>query len=122
MTVRILTDSTAYFAPGEAQARGITVVPLYVVFGETTYRDGVDLSVDEFFAKLVTSKDLPRTSQPSVGDFQKAYTSLADATGVAAIHLSSHLSGTFNTSSWRPSRWTTGRQSRWSTPKQLPWA
>ncbi|MEX2237038.1 MAG: DegV family protein [Dehalococcoidia bacterium] len=99
MTVRVLTDSTAYFAPGEAAARGVTIVPLYVIFGETTYKDGVELSIDEFFAKLVSSKDLPKTSQPSAGDFHDAYRSLGQpGVQVAAIHLSSHLSGTHNTS------------------------
>jgi fatty acid kinase fatty acid binding subunit len=100
MTVGVLTDSTAYFAPGEAEARGIQVVPLYVIFGETTYRDGVDLSIENFFALLTTSKELARTSQPSVGDFQRAFQDLAGThPEVVAIHLSSHISGTFNTAS-----------------------
>ncbi|MPZ23358.1 MAG: DegV family EDD domain-containing protein [Dehalococcoidia bacterium] len=100
MTVRILTDSTAWFAPGEARKLGVAVVPLYVVFGESAYRDGVDLSVRDFFAMLLESPDLPRTSQPSPGDFQVAYQALAEqgASAVLAIHLSSHLSGTFATS------------------------
>ena len=99
MTVGVLTDSTAYFAPGEAEARGVKIVPLYVIFGETTYRDGVDLSIDGFFELLTGSKELARTSQPSAGDFQMAYREMAATTAeVVAIHLSSHLSGTFNTS------------------------
>jgi fatty acid kinase fatty acid binding subunit len=100
MPVQILTDSTAYFAPGEVEALAVTVVPLYVVFGDDVYRDGVDLTVDQFFQKLVSCKDLPRTSQPSLGDFQQAYQAMARSTDeVVAIHLSSHISGTFNTSS-----------------------
>jgi fatty acid kinase fatty acid binding subunit len=100
MTVGVLTDSTAYFAPGEAEARRVKVVPLYVMFGETTYRDGVDLSIDGFFELLTGSKELVRTSQPSAGDFQKAFREIAAAhKEVVAIHLSSHISGTFNTAS-----------------------
>src|SRR5512145_2544068 len=99
MTVGVLTDSTAYFAPGEAEARGVKIVPLYVTFGETTYRDGVDLSIDGFFELLRGSKELARTSQPSAGDFQRAFREMAAITSeVLAIHLSSHISGTFNTS------------------------
>ena len=105
MTVGILTDSTAYFAPGEAAARGVRVVPLYVIFGETTYRDGVDLSIDDFFALLTSSKELARTSQPSAGDFQRAYSEMtATAQEVVSIHLSSHISGTFNTSAMAASQ------------------
>jgi DegV family protein with EDD domain len=99
MTVGVLTDSTAYFAPGEAEASGVKVVPLYVIFGERTYRDGVDLSIDEFFELLTSSKEVARTSQPSAGDFQQAFREMAnDTSEVVAIHLSSHISGTFNTS------------------------
>lgn len=94
MTVRILTDSTAYFGPGEAEAAGVTVVPLYVVFGDETLRDGIDLSQAEFFARLARSKELPTTSQPSTGDFIAAYRQLGETADVLAIHLSSHLSGT----------------------------
>ena len=98
MAVGILTDSTAYFAPGEAEARGVKTVPLYVIFGETTYRDGVDLSIDGFFELLTASKELARTSQPSAGDFQRAFREMAPTSPeVVAIHLSSHISGTFNT-------------------------
>jgi fatty acid kinase fatty acid binding subunit len=99
MAVRVLTDSTAYFSPGEAEALSVTVVPLYVIFGDQTYRDGVDLTIDDFFRLLVESQDLPRTSQPSAGDFEQAYRRLAETTDeIVAVHLSSHISGTLNTS------------------------
>lgn len=99
MAVGLLTDSTAYFPQGEAEAAGIAVVPLYVIFGATTYRDGVDLTQAEFFQRLVDSKELPSTSQPAIGDFEAAYRQLGESTpDVVAIHLSSHLSGTCGTS------------------------
>lgn len=97
MGVRVVTDSTAELAPSEAEALGVTVVPLYVTFGpQEVYRDGVDLSVDDFFRKLVEAKGpLPTTSQPSPGDFEAAYWRLArDADGICSIHIAGKLSGT----------------------------
>ncbi len=53
MTVRIVTDSTADLPVQLAQELGITVVPVYLRFGDKVYRDGVDISQDEFYQKLV---------------------------------------------------------------------
>lgn len=97
MTIRILTDSTADIPADEAQAHGITIVPLTVFFGEEAYRDGVDLDNAGFYRKLQASKDLPRTSQPSPAQFQEQYQRLLEdgAEGILSIHLSSKLSGTY---------------------------
>jgi DegV family protein with EDD domain len=97
MTIRILTDSTADIPADEAQAHGITIVPLTVFFGEEAYRDGVDLDNAGFYRKLQASKDLPRTSQPSPAQFQEQYQRLLaeGAEGILSIHLSSKLSGTY---------------------------
>jgi len=93
--VRVVTDSTADLPPDLASDLGITVVPLQLIFGEETFRDGVDLSSEEFFRRLERSKELPTTSQPSVGEFQQAYEELAQSTGrILSIHLSSGFSGT----------------------------
>jgi DegV family protein with EDD domain len=93
--VRVLTDSTADLPPDLARELEITVVPLQVIFGEESFRDGVDLSSEQFFERLAHSHELPRTSQPSVGDFQRAYESLAAETGrILSIHVSSGFSGT----------------------------
>jgi DegV family protein with EDD domain len=78
MTVRIVTDSTADIPSKQAEAAGITVVPLTVFFGDDAYLDGVELDNAGFYRKLQTSKDLPRTSQPSPASFQQAYTRLID--------------------------------------------
>lgn len=78
----------------------ITVVPLNVHFGDQVYRDGLDLTEAEFFARLKASPKLPTTSQPSVGAFETVFRPLRE-TGdeVIAIHLSARLSGTVGAAS-----------------------
>ena len=95
MNVRIVTDSTADIPKEQADALGITVVPLTVFFGDEAYLDGVDLDSAGFYRKLEASKELPRTSQPSPTKFQEAYMRLIDegADGIISVHLSSKLSG-----------------------------
>ncbi|HHY32794.1 MAG TPA: DegV family protein [Firmicutes bacterium] len=94
--ISIVTDSTADLPPHLYSDYGITVVPLLVHFGDEVYRDGVDLSSEEFYAKLTSSSVLPRTSQPSPRDFQVVYEDLlSKSDGVVSIHLSSRLSGTY---------------------------
>ena len=97
MVVRIVTDSTADLSKEKASELGITVVPLTVFFGEEAYLDGVELDNASFYRKLTASKDLPRTSQPSPAAFQEAFQGLIDggADAVLSIHLSSKLSGTY---------------------------
>ncbi len=93
--VQVLTDSTADLPPEVVQELGITVVPLQVIFGEESFRDGVNLTSEEFFRRLPEARELPSTSQPSLGDFQQAYEELAAKTGhILSIHLSSGFSGT----------------------------
>ena len=97
MTIRIVTDSTADIPAEVAQAHDVTVVPLTVFFGDEAYRDGIDLDNAGFYQKLQASKELPRTSQPAPAIFQQEYTRLIEegADGILSIHLSSHLSGTY---------------------------
>ncbi|MDQ6709424.1 MAG: DegV family protein [Candidatus Dormibacteraeota bacterium] len=95
--VRIVTDSTADLSPDQQRAAGITVVPLNVHFGDEVFRDRVDLSGAEFFRKLKAASQLPRTSQPSVGIFEEVFRKLtASGDDVVAVHLSSKVSGTYN--------------------------
>jgi len=97
MTVRILTDSVADLPPHVARELGITVIPILIRFGEVVYRDGMDLTADEFYEKLKHSKTLPVTSVPSPGTFAEAYDKLAEeADEILAIILSSKLSGTYD--------------------------
>ncbi|MCH8994920.1 MAG: DegV family protein [Chloroflexi bacterium] len=96
--VRVVTDSTADLPRETVEELAITVVPLQITFGEESFRDGVDLTNEEFFRRLPDAADLPQTSQPSVGEFQQAYEALLTQTDrILSIHLSSHFSGTVAT-------------------------
>lgn len=97
MSVKVVTDSTSDLSPETAEALGVTIVPLNVHFGEQTYLDGIEITPDEFFHRLTTEKNLPKTSQPSIGAFTEAYKSIV-ATGaeIVSIHVSEKLSGTMN--------------------------
>ena len=95
MAVKIVTDSTCDFTPLMAQELGLTIVPLQVVFGEVSYREGIDITAEEFYEMLVKSRQLPTTSAPSVGDFQETYERLLEETdSILSIHLSGKLSAT----------------------------
>ena len=97
MTIRVVTDSTCDLPAHLAEDLGITVVPCNVMFGDDTYRDGVDLKPDEFFQKLGASQRLPTTSQPSVADFEAVYRQLLDeGHEIVSVHVSQKLSGTYN--------------------------
>jgi len=96
MAVRIVTDSTADLPPGVAERLGITIVPLYVRFGEEVYRDRVDIGEDEFYERLIHDPVHPGTTQPTPQDFAQVYRELSrDADGIVSIHISSKLSGTY---------------------------
>jgi len=96
MTVKIVTDSVSDLPPKIANELGITVIPLNVRFGEEVYRDGIDLTAEQFYEKLKYSKTLPVTSVPSPQSFADAYDKLAEETDeILAIILSSKLSGTY---------------------------
>lgn len=100
MTVKIVTDSTCDLPKALVQAHAITVVPLTVFFGDEAVLDGIELSVDDFYQRLATAKELPRTSQPSAELFQEAYLeAAADGSEIVSIHISSKLSGTLNAAS-----------------------
>jgi len=97
MTVKIVTDSTSDLSPEVAQELGITVVPVYVRFGKEVYRDGVDISQDEFYQKLVESPIHPSTAAPSPGEFAKVYEEAAQETDeIVSIHLTSKHSATYD--------------------------
>lgn len=100
MAVRIVTDSTCDLPAPLVEAHGITVVPLTVFFGDEALLDGVDITAEEFYERLPGSNVMPRTSQPSVELFRKAYMEAAEnGDEVVSIHLSSKLSGTLNAAS-----------------------
>jgi DegV family protein with EDD domain len=95
--LKIVTDSTAYLPEATVLQHDIRVVPLYVHFGEEAFREGVELSNAEFYARLKEAPKLPTTSQPSVGDFHEVFKELVE-TGheIVTLTISSKLSGTWN--------------------------
>jgi len=94
--VAIVTDSVADLPPQVAEKFGITVVPLVVRFGTDLYRDGLDITPDQFYERLRTSKALPATSVPPPGAFADAYDKLAEKTNeILVISLTSKLSATY---------------------------
>jgi len=96
MTVKIVTDSVSDLPSEVAEELGITVIPLNVRFGTEVYRDGIDLTAEQFYEKLKRSKTLPVTSVPSPATFAEAYDKLAEETEeILAIILSSKLSATY---------------------------
>lgn len=91
----VVTDSTADISADMASERGIDIVPLSVTIAGETMPDGT-LTQDEFFARMAKAPELPSTSQPSPGAFVQAYEkALASAEQVISVHISSKLSGTF---------------------------
>jgi DegV family protein with EDD domain len=99
-TIRIVTDSASDIPAETAAELGITVVPLAVQFGPTSYLEGVDLTATQFYGLLASDPNFPRTSQPSVGRFEEIYRGLiGDEVEIISIHISSKLSGTFNAAS-----------------------
>ena len=97
MSVRIVTDSSSDIPKPIADELGITIIPLTIAFGEQSYRDGIDLTADEFYARLGAEKQLPTTSQPPPALFEHAYEHLVTQGEVVSVHLSHKFSGTVET-------------------------
>jgi len=96
MAVKIVTDSLSDITDDLAQELGVTVVPLYVRFGEEVYRDRVEMTTEEFYHKLVHGDIFPTTTQPPPGDFIAVYKKLAKETDeILVITVSGMLSGTY---------------------------
>jgi DegV family protein with EDD domain len=97
MPVKIVTDSISDLPEIVNKELDITVVPMTVNFGEEGYRDGIDLTPEQFYEKLKTSKVFPHTSVPSPGVFAETYDRLAQETGeIVVISVSSKLTATYN--------------------------
>lgn len=97
--MQIVTDSgtDVSLSKEEMKELKVNVVPLNITLDGKTYRDGVDITPEEFYPLLVSSRGLPKTSQPSPGDFVKLYRDLAkEDPDILSIHMSSGLSGTLN--------------------------
>lgn len=98
MTIKIVTDSTCDLPHSVIDELGITVVPLFINFGDRGYRDGVDISRAEFYARLPQSNPLPTTAAPGHEVFKQTYDRLAadGATEILSIHISESLSATYS--------------------------
>jgi DegV family protein with EDD domain len=97
MTIKIITDSISDIPPDLARELDITVVPINVCFGREVYRDGIDLSTEEFYKKLTNSSVIPTTAVPSPGTFALVYDDLAEKTDeIMVITLTSKLSGLYD--------------------------
>lgn len=95
--IHIVTDSSAHLPQHLIEQYCIHVVPLKVMFGADTYREGIDITNQQFYEMLETAKDLPTTTQPSAGEFLEVYERLAaEGDEIISIHLPSKLSGTHN--------------------------
>ena len=97
MAVRIVTDSTSDIRSEVAQRLDVAVIAQNVHFGTETYKDNVTTTPDDFYSMLASSPELPKTSQASPGDFKNTFDELGvDADGIVSIHVSSKISGTYN--------------------------
>jgi DegV family protein with EDD domain len=91
----IVLDSTADFPDAPARFPNWRIVPLYVLFGDESFRDYVDLHPAEFYERLRRSTVMPTTSQPTPGDFAATYAELAGYERIYSLHLSAKFSGTW---------------------------
>jgi DegV family protein with EDD domain len=90
----IVVDSTADFPEAPERFPNWRVVPLYVRFGDESFRDYVELSPEQFYARLRAAPETPSTSQPTPGDFLAAYEELAGYERILSLHIAGKLSGT----------------------------
>lgn len=95
MKVAVVTDSTCYLTDKEIADNNIHVVPIPFTLNGKTYQEGVDITTEEFYDQLKTTKTFPSTSQPSIGEMMEVYQKLADEgyDVVISIHLTSTISG-----------------------------
>ena len=97
MAIKIVTDSSSDLPADIAANLGITVIAQKVIFGAQELRDGVDITAAEFYSRVSSMSALPTTSQASVGEFTELYEDVGkDADAIVSVHVSSKLSGTYN--------------------------
>jgi DegV family protein with EDD domain len=91
----VVTDSTAYIPEEALGGLNIPVIPLWLIWGEERFRDGVDMDPPTFYRRLQESQVIPTTSQPSAGEFESFFREVSTkADTIVGIFLTSKLSGT----------------------------
>lgn len=97
MAVKLVIDSSSDFSEFEAKELGVEMLPMSITFGSEEFYDGVNLSKGDFYKKLESCTDLPKTSQINAYRFEETFKKcIDDGYDVVAIVLSSKLSATFN--------------------------
>lgn len=93
--IAVVTDSSAYIPPAALGSLDIPVIPLWLIWGEDRFRDGVDIDPPTFYRRLRESDTFPTTSQPSAGEFVEFFERAgAGADAIVGLFISSKLSGT----------------------------
>ncbi|MDO4721261.1 MAG: DegV family protein [Peptostreptococcaceae bacterium] len=92
--IKIVADSLCDISAEYAKEHDIDIVPLSIIFGEESYKDGVDLSKKQFYEKLTTGKVMPKTSQVNPAEFEEAFSRYPDRE-ILYIGASSKASGTY---------------------------
>jgi DegV family protein with EDD domain len=96
-SVAIVTDSTAMVPENLLQELNIHVVPVLLLYGGQTYRDGIDITPGQVYQRLRAGQQIPTTAAPSMGDFLRVYAAVGrEASGILSIHMSPDLSTTHN--------------------------
>lgn len=94
--IRILVDSSADYAAQELEQLNMELVPITITLGDKSYRDGIDITKDEFYQILLETGEFPMTSQPSPQDFLDVFEDVKEkGDSLIYLSLSSGLSGTF---------------------------
>ena len=109
MAVKIVSDSTCDIPRDIAERLDVTIVPAYVLFGEESFRQGIDINPTQFYARLQSSSQLPSTSQPTPRDFAERLEPLVNAGDqVVCITVPQQLSGTYNSAMQAASQFDDG--------------
>src|SRR5450631_1238772 len=95
--IALVTDSSCDLPVEIATARGIEITPMHVIWGQTTFTDGIDITAKTFYERLSYDPVLPKTSQPAPGEFAASYRKMRElgADSVVCVTASSILSGTY---------------------------
>lgn len=93
----VITDSTSYIDDAIRKEKNIVMIPLNVIFGEESFLEEIELTAEQFYEKMRGAEELPKTSQPAIGEFVQLYEELRESqyTDIIVVTLSSGISGTF---------------------------